>query len=86
MNIFKDIPTRLFTVDHSNSQVNHLSFSPDGKSLAVGHDNGTMALWSINFDELLKHGCNWMTPYLRRLDSIHADSYAKSKNIDCSRG
>ncbi|NJM73155.1 MAG: hypothetical protein HC862_25170 [Scytonema sp. RU_4_4] len=42
---------RVITVERNLS----VSFSPDGKSVI---------LWSLDLDDLLTRGCDWLKPYL----------------------
>ena len=45
--------------------VNAVSFSPDGKLLATGSGDNTVKLWRLDFDYLLKEGCNFIENYLK---------------------
>ncbi|MCB8766055.1 hypothetical protein LJE19_19740 [Planktothrix agardhii 1809] len=49
---------------HTNS-VFGVSFSPDGKLLATGSDDNTVRLWRLDFDYLVKEGCNFINNYLK---------------------
>jgi adenylylsulfate kinase-like enzyme len=48
---------------HTNS-VWGVSFSPDGKLLATGSADNTVKLWRLDFDYLVKEGCNFIENYL----------------------
>ena len=49
---------------HTNA-VNAVSFSPSGKLLATGSSDNTVKLWRLDFDYLLKEGCNFIENYLK---------------------
>ncbi|NJL51591.1 MAG: hypothetical protein HC930_04105 [Hydrococcus sp. SU_1_0] len=41
-----------------------LNFSPDGKKVIAGGDDGSIEDWSVqNLEELLETGCNWLEDY-----------------------
>ncbi|MFB2891319.1 CHAT domain-containing protein [Aerosakkonemataceae cyanobacterium BLCC-F50] len=48
---------------HTNT-VRAVSFSPDGKLLATGSQDNTVKLWRLDFDYLVKEGCNFIDNYL----------------------
>jgi WD40 repeat protein len=47
---------------HSDS-VTSVSFSPDGKILASASKDGKVILWSLQLDDLLARGCQWLQDY-----------------------
>jgi hypothetical protein len=47
-----------------------MSLSPDGKLLAIGNSNGTVNLKSLDIDELLTLGCDWLSDYLRNNPNV----------------
>jgi WD40 repeat protein len=49
---------------HTNL-VTAVSFSPDGKLLATSSYDKTVKLWRLDFDYLLKEGCNFIENYLK---------------------
>ena len=49
--------------------IEDISFSPDGKTLVSASDDKTIILWNLDewtmdVDELLERGCNWLQDYL----------------------
>ena len=48
---------------HTNT-VNAVSFSPNGKLLATGSRDNTVRLWRLDFNYLVKEGCNFIDNYL----------------------
>jgi WD40 repeat protein len=51
-------------IGHTN-WVNAMSLSPDGKTLATGSEDNTVRLWRLDFDYLVKEGCNFIDNYLK---------------------
>jgi WD40 repeat protein len=47
---------------HSDS-VNSVSFSPDGKILASASKDGKLILWSLQLDDVIARGCQWLQDY-----------------------
>ena len=56
--------TLIVTLAGHSAPVHGLSFSPDGQTLASASIDGTIILWSLNLDELLMRGCEWLKDYL----------------------
>ncbi|MEG4419922.1 WD40 repeat domain-containing protein, partial [Microcoleus sp. LAD1_D5] len=55
---------------HSTS-VESVAFSPDGKTLAsASGDYETIILWNLDFDDLLKRGCDWVRGYLESSPNV----------------
>ncbi|NQE38565.1 hypothetical protein E5S67_06350 [Microcoleus sp. IPMA8] len=62
----KEFPT---LTGHSDS-VYSVAFSPDDKTLASASADKTIMLWKFDFDNLLKHGCDWVRPYLQNNPNV----------------
>ncbi|MEG4169189.1 MULTISPECIES: WD40 domain-containing protein [unclassified Microcoleus] len=51
-----------------------VSFSPDGKQIASVSDDALVELWNaetLNFEELIDRGCNWLHDYLKNNVSVN---------------
>ncbi len=53
-----------FTLSGHQDNVNSVSFSPDDKLFASSGADGKVILWSLDLDDLLARGCNWLQDYL----------------------
>ncbi|MHC5721123.1 MAG: WD40 repeat domain-containing protein, partial [Nostoc sp.] len=49
-------------IGHKGS-VTSIGFSPDGKTLASASKDGKVILWSLQLDDLLARGCQWLQDY-----------------------
>ncbi|NMG20824.1 WD40 repeat domain-containing protein, partial [Brasilonema bromeliae] len=47
-----------------------VAFTPDGKTLASGSYDKTIKLWSLDLDDLLARGCNYLKEYLATRDEL----------------
>jgi WD40 repeat protein len=57
----------LKTLKGHTDQVSNIRFSPDGRMIASASSDGTIKLWNaetLNFDQLVVRGCNWVEGYL----------------------
>ncbi len=52
------------------SDIIDVNFSPDGKLLALAQDDGTVILKSIDLDDLLVLGCDWLHNYLKNSPKV----------------
>ncbi|MGD1808859.1 AAA-like domain-containing protein [Dapis sp. BLCC M126] len=67
-------------IGHSDI-VNNVSFSPDGKILASGSKDGSVILWNLNFDSLMKLGCEWVGDYLKNNPNVNQSDRQLCENF-----
>lgn len=48
-----------------HTPVQSVSFSPDGQTLVSGDEEKGVMLWNLELDDLLQHGCDRLSDYLR---------------------
>lgn len=53
------------TLNGHHAPVLSVSFSPDSQTLASAGNDNTIILWNLDMNDLLVHGCNWVSDYLR---------------------
>ncbi len=53
------------TLNGHHAPVLSVSFSPDSQTLASAGDDNTIILWNLDMNDLLVHGCHWVSNYLR---------------------
>ncbi|MBD1935600.1 MULTISPECIES: eIF2A-related protein [Cyanophyceae] len=68
--LWKQDGTLITTLTGHDAPVHSLSFSPDGQTLASASIDGTIILWSLNLDDLLMRGCEWLKDYLASQHSV----------------
>ncbi|MEB3885335.1 AAA family ATPase [Lyngbya sp. CCY1209] len=60
-------PIEPITTIDQNVFVNRIRFSPDGRTIAIAKDDGTLMLWSmdnLDLDSLIARSCDWLQDYL----------------------
>lgn len=65
--------TLLKTITGHNDGIYGVSFSQDGQSVASASWDGSIKLWSteiLDFDNLLKRGCDWLNNYVNTNPSV----------------
>jgi hypothetical protein len=63
----------LHTLKGHSGYVSSVVFSPDGKTIASGSSDGTVKLWNMDLDDLLKRGCDWISDYLKYNPNVNKD-------------
>ncbi|MBP5972657.1 AAA-like domain-containing protein [Brasilonema sp. CT11] len=61
--LWKRDGTPITTLTGNSKPVTNLIFSPDGKIIASGSEDGKVILWSLDLDNLLARGCQWLQDY-----------------------
>lgn len=54
----------LVSLNGHQDWIQDMALSPDGQTLASASDDQTIKLWSLDLDNVLKRGCNWVQGYL----------------------
>ena len=74
----------LRTITGHTGGIYGVSFSRDGKTVASASWDGSIKLWStetLDFDNLLKRGCNWLNDYVNTNPSISKEERHLFQNI-----
>ncbi len=66
-------------IGHKDS-VTSLNFSPDGKIIASASKDGKVIFWSLQLDDLLTRGCQWLQDYFLTHPETHDNLRPCSKN------
>ena len=53
--------------------VSSVAYSSDGKTLASASFDNTIKLWSLDLDDLLAQGCNYLSDYLATRDKLRQE-------------
>ncbi|MCF2144872.1 AAA-like domain-containing protein [Desmonostoc muscorum LEGE 12446] len=61
------------TLTGHQGRVVSVVFSSDGKTLTSSSSDGTIKLWSLDLDDLLVQGCNWLKHYLANDDELRSE-------------
>lgn len=69
--------TLIRTLTGHSVEILSVTFSADGKTLALGSADGATILWDLDelnkldkLDNLLEHGCNWVSDYLKNNPNV----------------
>ncbi|MBN3948525.1 MAG: hypothetical protein HWQ38_19530 [Nostoc sp. NMS7] len=61
--LWKKDGTPITTLTGHNDLVTSVSFSPDGKIIASASKDDKVILWSLQLNDLLARGCQWLQDY-----------------------
>jgi WD40 repeat protein len=53
------------TLEGQKDRVTSVSWSNEGKALAVASEDNTVMVWNLDLDDLLTKSCNWLRDYLQ---------------------
>jgi WD40 repeat protein len=56
--------TLIKTLETDDRRVTSISWSHDGKALAVATQDKVVTVWNLDLDDLLHKGCRWLQDYL----------------------
>jgi WD40 repeat protein len=62
--LWKTDGTLITTLTGHQKAVLSVSFSPDGQTVISSSADGTVLLWSLNLEQLIDRGCEWLRYYL----------------------
>ncbi|NER19785.1 MAG: hypothetical protein F6J96_03305 [Symploca sp. SIO1C2] len=70
------------TFSEHQGSVNSVSFSPNGKLLAFGREDSKVILWSLDLEDLLARGCDWLQDYLATHPDAAEQEICRQKGVE----
>jgi WD40 repeat protein len=63
----------IHTLKGYTGKVNSVIFSPDDRMIASASDDGTIKLWSLDLEDVMTRGCDWVRDYLAYNPKVSAE-------------
>ena len=74
--------TLLATLEGHTDDVNRVVFSPDGRTLFSASRDKTIKIWSLDLDDVLARGCDWVKDYLTNNPNVSEEDKKICEGIE----